>query len=149
MSNEQIDQEILDIINRINAIDIEKEQLQRALNELESNRSNSSSNNVEEQNVATNTRVTASDLASRTGVNVPPKYHRFASSIKKDSKGKRIYVGDKVRVKTRGSSKSHIATVVYLTEFKVTVITDNETKSSREPSFLEVVEPFDRKGKPF
>ena len=120
MSKEQIDQEILDIINRISAIDIEKEQLQRTLSKLESNRNNSSNNNTEES-VASNARVTASDLASRTGVNVPPKYHRFVSSIKKDIKGNRIYVGDKVRVKTRGSSRSHIATVVYLTEYKVTL----------------------------
>ena len=134
--------EIERITQRIAAINLEKQQLEQRLDTLQ---------NIVESNKERNAdtpKVRASDLYARTGVHIPPKYHRFANIIRKDKQGERIYVGDQVEISTKGSRAKQVATVAYLTEYKVTVIYDNGVKSSRESSLLLITKLYDRKGLP-
>ena len=143
MSSNNNNNEIERITQRLAAIELEKTQLTQKLSTLQS----IAESNQQGRNEDT-LRVTASDLAIRTGVRIPPKYHRFANLIRKDKNGKRLYVGDKVEVHTRNSRTIQRAVVAYITECKVTVVHENGVKVSREASYLKVTEPFDRKGKP-
>ena len=144
MSRENNVNEIERITQCIAAIDLEKEQLTCKLSTLQNIVRSNSANHRQ-----SNTRVTTSDLAARTGEHIPPKYHQFASLVQKNHLGKRIYIGDTVLVTTRGNKQKQEAVVAYLTEFKVTVILSGGFKSSREASLLEVVKSYDRQGKPF
>ena len=146
MSREESSNEIKRITQRLAAIDLEKQQLEQRLNTLQHIIERNTSEQTE-RHVDT-PKVTASDLFARTGVHIPPKYHRFANVIRKDTQNKRLYVGDKVEVSTKGNKSKYPATVAYFTEFKVTVLFENGLKSSREASSLRITEHYDRRGKP-
>ena len=136
-----IEAEIHKLTTRIERIDIKRDVLVNRLTELKHNRnqSNRRTNSTE--------RVTTSELASRTRVTIPTKYHRFIALEKRDHTGKCIFVGDRVKVTTRYSRRMQVGTVAYLTEYKVTVLFKNRVKQSKDPSYIEVIEAYDRQGK--
>ena len=103
--------------------------------------------NQRNSRTASTERVSTSKLASRTRVVIPTKYHRFIALEKRDRTGQRIYIGDKVEVTTRYSRRGQVGTVAYLTEYKVTVLFDNGVKQSKDPSYIKVIEAYDRQGK--
>lgn len=143
MSNNSADNEIERIVQRIASLNLEKQQLEDRLETLQS--FTARRDNKRED---ITTKVTASDLAARTGVHIPPKYHQFANLVLEDKTGKRLYVGDEVLVHTRGNRSKQTATVAYLTEYKVTVLYPNGVKASREASYLQIVKSYNRQGKP-
>ena len=142
MTSESNTNKIERITQRIAAIDLENQQLEQRLDTLQSIVKSNKERNADIP------KVRASVLYARTGVHIPPKYHRFANIICKDKQGECIYVGDQVEVSTKGSKVKQVATVAYLTEYKVTVIYDNRVKSSRELSSLLVTKLYNRKGLP-
>lgn len=147
MSREEIEKELINITKQIRALNIEKDRLQR---ELKSTETQNNDNNKETTNKSVNNnlnRVSASELASRMGTVIPYKYHQFANVVRRDRKGNRLYVGDKVKIITRGHIKTQVAVVGYLTEFKVTVVFENGLKASKEAKYLEVTNPYNQKGK--